>query len=129
MLSRRSFIAGALGAALLAGSAPGAQADTYLGSYVARISGNDHYASDGYPLDNAAQVVRQDRANFHRFGTGDAEDDYDPWFGSNKARARLQSMLEKRGAMSGGTRRAIMNGNPLIEVQVFSRSVKVRVLR
>ncbi len=55
-----------------------ARADQYLGSYTARLSWNDHHASDGYALDNAAQVVRQDRANVHKFGKIDREDDIRP---------------------------------------------------
>ena len=34
-----------------------AAADEFLGSYVARISEQDHQASDGYPLDTAGQMV------------------------------------------------------------------------
>jgi hypothetical protein len=40
-----------------------ASADQYLGSYTARISAKDHHASDGYVLDTAPQMIRQDRAN------------------------------------------------------------------
>ncbi|MBZ0162630.1 MAG: hypothetical protein K8H74_07945 [Notoacmeibacter sp.] len=105
-----------------------AAADAYLGSYVARISYNDHLASDGYRLDTASQVVRQDRANFHRFGKADAEDQYDGWFTSNRARANLQNMLDRRGAMDAATRNAILGGQPLIEVEVYQYSVRVRIL-
>lgn len=114
--------------AMLAAATAAAQADQLLGSYIARISDNDHFASDGYPLDTAAQMVRQDRANWHKFGRGDAEDMDDPWFGSTSARARLERMLNQSGAMSQATRRAIANGEPVVEVQVFRQSVKVRVL-
>lgn len=110
---------------LLAGPAA---ADQYLGSYVARLSWQDHHASDGYRLDNAAQVVRQDRANVHKFGYIDQEDDDDGWFGSADARARLQRMLEARGAMDQATKRAIMGGEPLVEVEVYRASVRVTVL-
>ena len=105
-----------------------AGADTFLGSYVARISANDHEASDGYPLDTAAQMVRQDRANWHKFGSGDAEDEHDPWFGSTQARARFEMMLNKSGAMTEATRRAIVRGEPVVEVQVYRQSVRVRVV-
>ncbi|MVA97045.1 hypothetical protein GN330_07260 [Nitratireductor sp. CAU 1489] len=125
MFFRRTFLV----AAIVAASATTAAADTYLGSYVARISGHDHEASDGYPLESAAQIVRQDRANYHKFGRIDAEDTGDSWFASAKARGRLQNMLERGGAMDSRTRRAIVNGSPLIEVEVYQRSVKVFLLR
>lgn len=105
-----------------------ARADQFLGSYNARISDNDHQASDGYALDSAAQMVRQDRANWHKFGSGDDEDQADDWFGSTAARARLEKLLQKSGAMSASTKRAIVNGEPVVEVEVYRNSVKVRVI-
>lgn len=114
--------------ALALTAASGALADQFLGSYEARISDNDHQASDGYGLDTAAQMVRQDRANWHKFGTGDAEDEDDPWFGSTAARARLERMLNKGGAMSSSTRRRIVNGEPVVQVDVYRNSVKVTII-
>jgi hypothetical protein len=37
-------------------------------------------------------------------------------------------MLNKSSAMSGGTRSAIANGRPLVEVEVFRNSVRVTVI-
>ncbi len=111
-----------------AGGTTSAMADVFLGSYVARISYDDHFASDGYQLDTASQVVRQDRANFHKFGRADSEDQYDGWFGSVRGRARLQNMLDRGSAMSSATRNAIMSGQPLIEVEVYRNSVRVRII-
>ncbi len=73
------------------------------------------------PLDSAAQMVRQDRANWHKFHRRDSDDEGDDWFRSNDDRADLQRMLERGGAMSSSTRRAIVNGEPLIQVDVYSR--------
>jgi hypothetical protein len=125
MTTFRLTAAAAVMTLALAGAA---QADEFLGSYVARISDNDHQASDGYALDSAAQMVRQDRANWHKFGYGDAEDQDDPWFGSKAARTRLESMLKKGGAMSARTRSAIENGNPVVQVDVYRNSVEVSIL-
>ncbi len=122
----RSFLLAA--GVALAATAGTAQADQLLGSYTARISDNDHHASDGYRLDTAAQMVRQDRANWHKFGRGDAEDEDDGWFGSTAARANFERMLNKGSAMNQATRRAIVNGEPVVEVQVYRQSVKVRIL-
>ena len=65
--------------------ATAAAADEFLGSYVARISYQDKQASDGYPLDTAAQMVRQDRANFHKFHHSDPDDENNVWFRSNNS--------------------------------------------
>jgi hypothetical protein len=105
-----------------------AHADDMLGSYVARISDRDHQASDGYALDNAAQMVRQDRANWHKFHRRDSDDEGDGWFRTNDQRADLQRMLERGGAMSSSTKRAIVNGEPLIQVDVYENSVRVSIL-
>ncbi|MDX8530992.1 hypothetical protein RFM41_05880 [Mesorhizobium sp. VK25A] len=105
-----------------------ARADDMLGSYVARISDRDHRASDGYPLGSAAQMVRQDRANWHKFHRRDSDDHGDPWFRSDGSRADLQRMLERGGAMSNATRRAIVNGEPLIEVDIYPDRVRVSIV-
>lgn len=120
-------IAAGLAAAFLLGTSA-VQADQLLGTYVARLSEKDHQASDGYALDSAAQVVRQDRANVHRHIQTDEEDDIDDWFTNNAKRARFEQLLNKPGAMNNSTRSAILRGEPLIEVQVYRQSVKVRLL-
>jgi hypothetical protein len=105
-----------------------AAADEFLGSYVARISQDDKAASDGFPLESAAQMVRQDRANWHKFGRGDAEDEDDVWFGTAASRARLEKMLQSSRAMSSATKRAITRGYPVIQVDVYRASVVVTVI-
>lgn len=126
-MTNRGIVAAILAASIFAGSGI-ARADQLLGTYVARISEKDHQASDGYALDSAAQVVRQDRANVHRHIQTDEEDDIDDWFNTNAKRVRFEQLLNKSGAMNGATRSAILNGEPLIEVQVYRQSVKVRIL-
>ena len=125
-VSKTVTVAGLLLVSLLGASA--AQADDMLGSYVARMSERDHQASDGYALDSAAQIVRQDRANWHKFHRRDRDDQGDEWFESNDQRADLQRMLERPGAMSASTKRAIVNGEPLIQVDVYENSVRVSIL-
>ncbi|TIS54403.1 MAG: hypothetical protein E5W91_26970 [Mesorhizobium sp.] len=127
MSKARAFtVAGLVLASLLGTNA--AHADEMLGSYVARISDRDHHASDGYELDNAADMVRQDRANWHKFHRRDSDDENDVWFRTNGQRAGLQRRLERGGSMSASTRRAIVNGEPLIQVDVYSHSVRVSIL-
>lgn len=123
-------IVGALAAGLLIApmALPVAVADELIGTYVARISWKDHEASDGYKLDTAAQVVRQDRANVHKHIQTDEEDDIDVWFTTNAKRSQFEKMLNKKGAIDQATRRAIMQGEPLIEVEVYRNSVRVTLL-
>ncbi|TIO31177.1 hypothetical protein [Mesorhizobium sp.] len=127
MSKARPFtVAGLLLASLLGTGTT--NADEMLGSYVARISHRDHFASDGYALGNAAQMVRQDRANWHKFRRRDSDDENDVWFRTNGQRTELQRMLERSGAMNGSTRRAIVNGEPLIQVDVYTNRVRVSIL-
>jgi len=118
----------AAGVAAIAFTLPAAAQDRLLGSYVARLSDNDHYASTGKKLDTAAQVVRQDRANWHRFGRGDMEDEDDPWFADAEARARFERLLNKGSAMSQATRRYILGGEPVVRVDVYANSVEVTIV-
>ena len=124
--SRAIVVAGLL--AVSAMNVGAARAQDMLGSYVARISERDHHASDGYALGRAALMVRKDRANWHKFHRRDSDDQGDPWFRSDGSRADLQRMLERGGAMSNATRRAIVNGEPLVEVEVYPDSVRVSIL-
>ena len=86
--SRLSYGARATGAGT-------ARADQFLGSYEARISDNDHQASDGYALDSAAQMVRQDRANWHKFGPATPRTRTIRGSAPTAARARIEKLLNR----------------------------------
>ncbi len=113
---RHVIIAVALAAAALA-AAP-ARAQQLVESYVARLSENDHFNSNGQRLTSAAAIIRQDRANYFRFGRGDAEDQSDRFFASFDNRAALERMLE-RGRAAPSALNAIVNGTPLVRVDIF----------
>lgn len=112
---------------LLALSALPASAGALVDSYTARLSGNDHFNTNGVRLRSAAAIIRQDRANFHKFGQRDEEDTFDSVFGSVSNRSRLEEMLDN-GSTSESARRAIVNGTPLIKVNIYSNSVEVIVI-
>lgn len=98
-----------------------AQAQQIIASYVARLSATDHFNSNGERLTSAAAIIRQDRANFHRFGIRDPEDEDDPFFANQDNRAALEQMLE-RGRADPGVIERIVNGTPLIRVEVHRGS-------
>ena len=56
---------------LVAMAAPAAAQHGPLGHYNARLSARDHYNSNGERLRTVAAILRQDRANFHRFNRRD----------------------------------------------------------
>lgn len=96
-------------------------ADQLIESYVARLSANDHFNSSGERLTSPAMIIRQDRANFHKFGQGDPEDEDDMFFRDVHSREILQRLLE-RGHTPKGVYRAIVNGQPLVRVSVYQTS-------
>jgi hypothetical protein len=53
-------------------------AQQLIGSYSALLSEADHFNSRGQPLTTADAIIRQNRANFHRFGIRSPEDQDDP---------------------------------------------------
>lgn len=97
---------------------PALSADV-IESYVARLSEDDHYNSNGQRLTSAAAIIRQDRANYHRFGNRDGEDEGDAFFNSQENRALMERLLE-RGRMPASLRNQIVNGTPLIRVEVIA---------
>ena len=104
----------------------GAMAEArYLESYTARLSGNDHYSSRGIPLRRVADILQQDRANFHRFGLRDPEDTGDGYFRTRSRRARMSRML-RRGWIEPGLAREILSGAPLVRVDIYSRYIEVK---
>lgn len=105
--------------ALLLLSTTPAFADDLRESYTARLSAKDHFNSSGERLKTAAAIIRQDRANYHKFDKGDQEDENDTFFSSAENRAVLEKQLE-RGSNSGGALRTIVNGTPLIKVSVYT---------
>jgi hypothetical protein len=113
--------------ALVALAAPAFAQGDPVESYCATLGEADHFASDGYPLDNAAAIIRQDRANFHQFGVRDASDENDSIFGRKANRARLEQML-RNGDISRSAERAIVRGTPDICVDVYDDFINVTLL-
>lgn len=113
-------------ATLLAGGVALAKV-TPLERYEARLSGRDHYNSQGVALTTAAAIIRQDRANYHQFGFRDREDQDDNFFRVTANRARLEQLLAARGALPPAVRDRIINGDPVVIVEVYENFVQVRL--
>ena len=106
-------------AALLATAvATPVRAQQLVESYTAYLSEADHFNSNGQRLTSAAAIIRQDRANYHRFGRGDPGDEGDRYFASIDNRAAMERMLE-RGRASPGVINAIVNRTPLVRVDIY----------
>ena len=112
-----AFASFAIAQPALAQSAP-------IDGYCAQISDNDKYASDGFQLTDAGSILRQDRANYHRFGTPDADDYGDNSFDTVAARERLPSMLDN-GFIEPYIAREIVRGYPYVCVDIYRNSLTV----
>lgn len=89
-----------------------------LDSYIAYIGEDDLYNSDGARLGEPWQVIRQDRANYHRFGIRDRLDESDSFFADADNRAAMERMLAN-GTIASSARRAILGGGAIIQVDIY----------
>ena len=110
--------------ALVASTSAMAQ-ETFIGGYGAMIGPEDHYNSKGVRLKSVAAIIRQDRANFHRFGIRHAEDEYDPWFDSPKARQRMERAL----IIPAYARDVILQYSTYVYVSVYGRGGRITSIR
>ena len=94
--------------------------------YRARLSVRDHHNSKGVPLQDAAGIIRQDRAWVHRYQKSDPEDELDPVFSDFEARAAMGTMLE--GVLTKEDARRILDTHPLIEVSIWPERLTIRFL-
>ena len=101
-----------------------ASAQGIVDEYCTRISKHDKVASDGYRLTDAGSILRQDRANFHKFGTADDEDQSDNTFASTTARARIPAMLDNGQSYPNALHR-IVTGTPFICVEIYPQYIYV----
>lgn len=123
---RHPLAAACLAAALGLAALPASAGDGLLETYFAKLGSEDHFNSSGVRLDNVAAIIRQDRANYHAFGLRDPEDQGDRFFASKENRARLEEMI-RRGTVSKAARKAILNGTPIIYVEIYEDFVNVDV--
>lgn len=104
-----------------------------IDAYIAQISYTDLVNSAGVPLTTPWQVLRQDRANFHRFGIRDRFDQSDTFFADARNRAIMENMLAQ-GSITGQAARDILSGNAVVLVEIhgsgsIGRELHVTVAR
>lgn len=109
-----------------------AQAQQLLDSYVAYIGDEDLYSSRGVRLQNAGQVLRQDRANYHRFGIRHVGDQYDSFFGDINNRGVFEAWLNQ-GDIAPHVARRVVGGYVSVLVEIYgynnrAQYVTVRLL-
>jgi len=98
-----------------------------LQTYRAKLSEKDHFNSSGQRLKTAGAILRQDRANFHVFNIKDVEDESDEIFKDKEARANIESSI-KSAIISKITEKAILNGIPVIQVNIEGDTMEVTLI-
>jgi len=97
--------------------------------YYARLSKADHFNSNKKKLTSVAAIIKQDRANFHEFGKQDKEDTNDVYFSTFPDREKLEGMLKEGNKISEKARKVIINGRPLIKVEIYKNRIYVKLLK
>ena len=114
-------LATAMAAISIIAGATAARADDLIASYSAYIGQDDLYNSNGARLTEPWQVIRQDRANVHKFGIRQPGDESDGFFGSVRNRELAETMI-RRGAISADAANLLLNGDVRITVEVWRGS-------
>lgn len=114
---RTGILAAACAVALMV-STGAARADELLESYGAYIGQDDLYNSSNERLTQPWQVIRQDRANVHRFGIRQPGDDVDGFFASARNRDLAERMI-RNGSIERSAARSLLRGDVRIEVEVW----------
>ncbi|WP_424944221.1 hypothetical protein [Aliiroseovarius crassostreae] len=97
-----------------------ATADDLIGAYVAYIGKADLTNSKGKRLREPWQVLRQDRANYHRYGISQAGDEWDPFFGSIDNRAAMEQMV-MNGKIDPRAAKNLVDGGATVFVRIYGR--------
>jgi hypothetical protein len=114
---RTGLFAAAL-AGMLAASMGVARADELIESYNAYIGQDDLYNSSNERLTQPWQVIRQDRANVHRFGIRQPGDETDGFFASARNRELAERMIS-HGRIDSSAARLLLQGDVRINVQIW----------
>jgi len=104
-------------------------AQDLVGSYVAYIGRDDLYSSKGVRLTEPWQILRQDRANYHRFRIRQRGDESDSFFNSMENRGIMERMI-MNGSIDSSAARILLEGGATVFVRIYgsgSRGTSVHV--
>jgi hypothetical protein len=124
LFSSGTAAAAALLAAMVAfGSAAPVQAQEVIARYTAYIGTDDLYNSNGVRLREPWQILRQDRANYHRFGIRQPGDEGDPFFANADNRAIMERMV-RDGWIDPQASRDIVAGGAMVVVTIYGSGMR-----
>ena len=109
------------------------RAQQAMAAYYVELGYEDYFNSRGAALTDAAAVLQQDRANFHRFGIRHFGDESDPFFGDRATRAAIPDLF-RAGPNQGYVQNVLSGGWPgysstwLIQVCGNGRAIQYLVV-
>lgn len=95
-------------------------AQDIIEEYRAYISQRDLHNSYGERLIKPWEIIRQDRANYHKFGLADEDDYYDSFFALEANRAVVERMI-RRGRIDQSAGQNIVDGDVYVRVRIYGR--------
>jgi len=95
-------------------------------TYRARLSEKDHVDDEGNRIGDAGLVLARDRMNYHYNFARDEEDGYDQGVDSEDTVAMFGHLVGR--ALSPEMKRVILEGTPLVEVEVYDNGLGVEIL-
>lgn len=104
---------------LLASSSAAVSAQQLIEEYRAFISDQDLHNSSGVRLTKPWEIIRQDRANYHKFSVPDPDDYYDSFFAIEANRALVEELLQ-RGRIEQTAGQSIVDGSVYVRVRIYS---------
>lgn len=90
--------------------------DRSIGGYLTLLGVEDLRNSSGVRLTNAAAIIAQDRANYHRFGIRHRDDQNDPWFHIRGNRAAIPRLVQ----VDAYTADIIVRQGALVYIEVYA---------
>ena len=93
-------------------------AGTWRGHYCAVIGPKDRMGSTGYALHTVAEIIRQERANYHKFGIIDEGDQDDSFFTTTQRRGLIEKFIQP-GSYSERDRILIEETDLVLEYCVY----------
>ena len=94
--------------------------------YWARLGADDHSNSSGVPIESAHGIIRQDRANYHKFDQRDKGDRPDDTYDDKGKRAWLSKTL--KGTLDAETKKIVHKRQPIVQVVTWDDRVDVTVI-
>lgn len=104
-----------------------ASAEFLMFSYSTVLGRTDAFSSSGVPLQGLCEILRQDRANYHRFMKRDPDDGPDPFFVSQERRDMMMGKCETDANVIANPGKQIRRSNRefRLNVLVFGDGVDV----